>query len=337
MKIRRTSSVAALVLAGIVLCGCSESGGNADQGGVQLVTTKGQHYPVPERWLDSEEARITHDLVLPDSIPQPVPFDFDSADGSWFWPKSEREVARAYFNHLCRTEAGEWILEKHENVDGFYIARPPRKLTESYVSDVNEPEAPVVEKEFTWLGDDGPSRVGYFADPPFRNYQFVEEPKGAVDWQVGVPGSYIRISSGTARFRIDADGIVKDYSRLSPASVQGIDEPTSKYAFTWRGITRPGDRRFRIAGGELIVYERETKRVIAVSRTFLLGARTTGKSTVALWVQSPACRQGVWPGGLFLAEFVRRVLQEKKIPVHSQNKGTYLWQPHRSQSYMNFH
>lgn len=337
MKIRRTSSVLVLALAGIVLSGCWGEKDEVPPGWKHLVKTKGQYYPIPAEWLSTEEARITHDLVLPDSIPKPVPFDFDAADGPWFWPKSDRDVARAYFRHLCKTEAGEWILETHKDVEGFYFARPVGQLTERYVSDLYKVEAPFVEYEFTWMGDRTSDRAGYFVNPPFRNYSYMEEPKRKTEWQSQIREKYVLLHAPPSHWEIDDGGRVKGYELAGKVEFEGIEYPSSKYAFTWRGITRPRDRELRIAGGELIIYERESKRVIAVSRTFQLGALTRGHPTIALWVQSPACREGIWPSDLFMAEFVLRTLREKPIVVSSQNKGTYLWQPPRSKSFMNFH
>lgn len=337
MKIRRTSSVVLIALAGIVLSGCWESREEEPAGWKQLVRTKGQYYPVPAQWLATEEARIAHDLVLPDSIPKPVPFDFDKADGPWFWPKGEREVAHAYFDHLCRTEAGEWILESPKDVDGYYVARPPRELTEREASHRYNMEAPFVEKDFTWIGSYSADSTSFFANPPYRNYQFVEEPRGQFKWQQHVEERYVRIYSSKSIWEIDDHGNVKSIQPMPVTEVVGIDHPTTRFAFTWRGITRPLDRRYRIAGGELIVYERESRKVIAVSRTFQLGRLVRKNPTVAFWIQSPACREGIWPGDLFVPEFIKRVLQERPIAVYSQNKGNYLWQPRRSKKYMNFH
>lgn len=148
MKMRRLVGVAALVAAGIVLADYWIAYNRQPAGSWgEMVRTKGQYYPIPALWIQSPEGRIAHDLVLPPGVPAPVPFDFDAADGPWFWPKSDWEVSKAYFNHLCKTEAGEWIFEKKTDVEGLYFARPMGQPSSAYLSNLYAVEAPFVEKE----------------------------------------------------------------------------------------------------------------------------------------------------------------------------------------------
>ena len=336
MKISRLVGVASVLLAGIVLArNLMIHYEMPVSGWKQLVQAKGQYYPIPAEWIRTPEGRIAHDLVLPPGVPAPVPFDFDEADGYWFWPKGNREVAKAYFEHLCRTEAGEWIFEKQTDVEGLYFARPIGRPTNAYLRNLFAVEAPFVEKEFHLLPDNLDFNGGKFVRPPFQNYLYVEEPRREVDWQSGITHPYIRIFGYTAKWSLFKDTYVNEAEELTPMQVRGIDSPSSRYALTWRGISRPLDREYRIAGGELIVYERESRKVIAVSRTFQLGRRSKSPLQISSWFQSPACRQGVWPGGMFISEFSRRVLEDKPFLIDSQNKGKYLWRFQRSRNYMN--
>lgn len=336
MKIRRLVGVAAVVVAGIVLADYwTDYNRQPVRGWGKLVRTKGQHYPIPARWIRTPEGLIAHDLVLPPEVPKPVPFDFDAADGPWFWPKSDWEVAKAYFNHLCSTEAGEWIFEKKTDVEGLYFARPVGAIRNSYLSNLYAVEAPFVEKEFHLIGDRLDSRGGEFVQPPFRNYFYVEEPRRKTEWQSGITEPYIRVFGYTTKWKLWKDQQVQDVEVQTPMQVRGVDAPVSQYALTWRGISRPLDREYRIAGGELLIYERESKRVIAVSRTFQLGKVSKSKIEISSWFQSPACRQGVWPGDIFMIEFARRVLKDKPLTLNSQDKGTYLWRLQPSMNFMN--
>lgn len=336
MKIRRLVGVAALLAAGIVLANFwTDHNRQPEWSWGKMVRTKGQHYPIPARWISTPEGRIAHDLVLPPEVPKPVPFDFDAADGPWFWPKSDWEVAKAYFNHLCSTEAGEWIFEKKIDVEGLYFARPMGTVTNAYLSNIYAVEAPFVEKEFHLMGDFLESSGGRFVRPPFRNYSYVEEPRRSTDWQSEIEQPYIRIFGYSAKWSLWKGLRVQNVEVQTPMQVRGIDKPNSKYAFTWRGISRPFDRKYRIAGGEILIYELSSKRVIAVSRTFQLGKTSKSSLDISSWFQSPACRQGIWPDDLFLSEFSRRVLQDKSIAINSQDKGTYLWRFKRSRNFMN--
>ncbi|MCC2637534.1 MAG: exported protein of unknown function [Moraxellaceae bacterium] len=336
MKIRRLVGVAALLAAGIVLANFWTDHNRQPEGSWgKMVRTKGQHYPIPARWISTPEGRIAHDLVLPPEVPRPVPFDFDAADGPWFWPKSDWEVAKAYFNHLCSTEAGEWIFEKKADVEGLYFARPLGTVTNAYLSNIYAVEAPFVEKEFHLMGDDLDGRGGEFIQPPFRNYSFVEEPRRQTEWQADIMQPYIRFFGYSATWKLWKDWQVQDVEVVTPIRVRGIIEPSAEYALTWRGVSRPLDREYRIAGGELIVYERVSRKVIAISRTFQLGKTSGSKASISSWFQSPACRQGVWPGDIFMTEFARRVLQDRPLTINSQDKGTYLWRFQQSRNFMN--
>lgn len=82
----------------------------------RFVQVEGQSEPIPEQWLQDPEAKIAHSLKLPDSVPKPVPFDFSKAYRKSWLPGTPKQSVQ-YFNHLCSTEAGEWIFRKEQNVE----------------------------------------------------------------------------------------------------------------------------------------------------------------------------------------------------------------------------
>ena len=61
--------------------------------------------------LATEEGRFAHSI----KIPNPVPEDSGYKPGM---------TSKEYFDHLCKTEAGEFIYKTVENVDGVYMMRP---------------------------------------------------------------------------------------------------------------------------------------------------------------------------------------------------------------------
>ncbi len=73
--------------------------GQAAEPHVPVVWTKfvkvaGQTEPIPEQWLDTEEARIAHNLKLPDEVAKTVPFDFGKAKlRAWLPGVPERQPA----------------------------------------------------------------------------------------------------------------------------------------------------------------------------------------------------------------------------------------------------
>lgn len=312
MNIRTLLGVSAVVLAGIVMTRYDGWDVEVPPAWKTLVRTKGQYYPIPAYWISTPEGRIAHDLVLPDAVPKPVPFDFDKADGPWFWHKSKWEVAKAYFKHLCSTEAGEWVFERPKDVEGVYFARPRNAPSDKFLGDVYGPEAPFVEKEFQLMGEGLRARGGQFVSPPFRNFSFVEEPRRSVKWQFEIEQPYIRVFGYTTIRVRDSFSPVTYFDELTPMQVRGIDVPTAKYAYSWRGIVRTRDREHQIAGSELIIYERNSKRIIAVSRNFQLTQRNNANGRTATWLNSPYCNQGRGPVGMFLSEFPQAVLMERK-------------------------
>lgn len=83
------------------------------------VTTAGQRYPVPERWLRTAAGRFAHSVELPS-------------------PHGVSDVYRAgmsgleYFQALCEAEAGEFYFAEVSNVAGFRIDRPQSKHPSGY-------------------------------------------------------------------------------------------------------------------------------------------------------------------------------------------------------------
>lgn len=312
MNIRHLLGVSAIVLAGIVMTRYDGWEVPVPPAWKTLVRTKGQYYPIPAYWVSTPEGRIAHDLVLPDAVPKPVPFDFDEADGPWFWHKSKWQVANDYFRHLCRTEAGEWVFERPRDVEGVYFARPRNAPSDKFLSDVYGPEAPFVERAFQTMGEGLRARGQKFVSPPFRNYRFVEEPKREVKWQKAISKPFIRMFGyTTSEYRLSGSQSIYVHD-VSPMQLLELEEPTARFSYTWRGITRPRDREFQIAGGELIIYERISGKIIGVSRNFQLTQSNRSSGRTASWMVSPSCNEGRRPKDLFISEFSQSVLLEPK-------------------------
>jgi hypothetical protein len=310
---------AVLILFSIsLLVGCGRGNDEVPESWKHLVKTEGQHYPIPSYWLDTPEGRIAHSLVLPDAAPKPVPFDFEKAAEHRFWEKKP-DVAFKYFQHLCATEAGEWIFKKVEPVEGLYFARPKNMLdiATEYLSDPYGPEAPGIERRFQIMGESAYSRGINFVSPPFHNFSYVEEPRRDVEWQKDLVGNYIRIFGNKKRKVIDplyfgnpsAEHLWYSYVRETPMEAIGISEPTAIYAMTWRGITRPNDRRNGVSGVELIIYERATGNVILLRRSFVISGSKNGEVG---WLTALSCKKvGVNMHDLVFSEVAERGLLQK--------------------------
>lgn len=258
----------------------------------RLVSVAGQPEPIPSHWLDSAEARITHDLRLPEAVPRPVSFDFDKA--SWrTWRPNTPKVAAQYFDHLCRTEAGQWIFRTVRDVEGLYFARPQGRPTGDQLTDPDHLEMPWIQRIFMLQGDGSAHHQGtWFIQPPLYNYRFVEQPRREVPWQSGIDTPYIRLFGYTRQAALDQEGKPTIYFKdKTPMQVIGIVKLTARYGYTWRGIRRPRDREHGIAGGEVLVYDLSTHEVLAVRRQFLIASKNPRGAGKAMWEVAAKCPQ----------------------------------------------
>ncbi|MBK9625016.1 MAG: hypothetical protein KA388_02340 [Rhodocyclaceae bacterium] len=262
----------------------------------KFVSVAGQPLPVPEQWLQDEEARIAHSLKLPDAVPKMLPFDFDKARWQALMP-GKPNVALQYFNHLCDNEAGEWIFRKAENVEGLYFARPQGMPGGGMMTDPYGPEAPWVQR-MPGVVDDSLRRQGsMFVSPPHLMFRFVEQPRRylnwmnrTVAWQAHIMEPYIRLFGYTTQPDVNPDGTFAETRRpKDPAQIIGIAAPSARYAYTWRGLVRERDREHNIAGAELIIYERESKEIMAVRRNFVVSPKNARGPEKTLWELGATC------------------------------------------------
>lgn len=245
----------------------------------KLVKVRGQIEAVPEQWLEDKEARNAHNMELPQAVAKTVPFNFQKAQWK-AWLPWVPGVGRQYFEHLCDTEAGEWILKTVPGQRGIYNARPMRQYSTSELQARYDLEAPVLQRSRQIEDDIGSGT--WFVGEPFMPYYFVEEPKRAAAWQAGIAEPFIRL------FGYQADrpteGLVG-----RPMQVIGIDRPTARYALTWRGAKRVHDREYSVSGVEMIVYDRESGEALALRRQFVYAPPYKNRPESNSWAQGEAC------------------------------------------------
>lgn len=258
----------------------------------RFVKVEGQPLPVPEQWLQDEEARIAHGLRLPDSVPKPVPFNFDQARRK-SWLPGNPSVKLQYFNHLCGTEAGEWIFRKVQNVEGLYFARPQGVIPSGLLMDLYGPEMPWIQRVLMLQGDYKPIHQGaWFVSPPTYNFKFVEQPRRSVQWQREIPDPYVKLFGYTQESTPDQNGKATKYMRdKTPMQVIGVRELSSQYGYTWRGVRREHDREYGIAGGEVLIYDLNTHEPLAAKRQFLVTGKNPRGNEVAAWEVAARCPQ----------------------------------------------
>ena len=251
-----------------------------------FVHVDGQPEAVPAEWVATPEGRFAHSLKIPDPVPK---------DSGYRWWMSSKD----YFKHLCDTEAGEFIYDKVENVEGFLFMRPPTPPSDSDLMDKYKLEAPGFEGVYQVLGDSIGTRGTFFVSSS-RPFKFVEEPNLTNRRSVT---SFLHASGSSKALELD--------------DVKVIDQPLAEFEVTWRGVRRHPDRESRVAGFELIVLRRNNQHVVAVLRDFLSSAVSGGRVN---WLSASYCpnskRKYIRPQLNQTPEFLARVLtgnQPKKL------------------------
>jgi len=245
--------------------------------------------------LATEEGRFAHSI----KIPNPVPEDSGYKPGM---------TPEQYFDHLCKAEAGEFIYKTVENVEGLYMMRPRKEATDDELSHLYALEDP-------YGHTNGEANMGeYDFVSPFR-YSYLERP-------VQPPRSIPSVKQasghgGDERMPVGYERFAGYDSRHLESMQKSITESLkSRYGITWRGISRPHDRELGIAGGELIVLDRETNEVLGVRRGFIRSGMIRNNLTGIWWLTGQACPLYGYRGGRnkdfdFTYWFVGKVLKPK--------------------------
>ena len=195
--------------------------------------------------LATEEGRFAHSIKIPNPIPE------DSGYKPGMTPEQ-------YFDHLCKTEAGEFIYKTVENVEGLYMMRPGMRVPygNNHLYALENPYGGSSE---------GNELETWFVRP--SRYLFLEtvrlsrnEPE-----RHQVPSSIHTEPASNAKYAryYGYDG--KDRGTMRKVYDANLK---SRYGYTWRGITRPHDREFGIAGGEAIILDLQTQKILGVHRGY---------------------------------------------------------------------
>lgn len=235
--------------------------------------------------LATEEGRFAHSIKIPD----PVPMD------SGYKPGMSGEQ---YFEHLCKTEAGEFIYKTVENVEGLYMMRPRQEATDWEMEHLYALEDPYGQV----LGESRLPQDSYI-QPALGKYEFLEMPTGSQtnyrryyrDEHVHSDRQYQTAVNGKAVF--------------VPYIVAETEVPVrkSRYGFTWRGIRRPSDREMGIAGGELILLDLSTYEILAVRRGYIRSGSVKNLTGI-WWLRGQVCPgSGKKPEHLFVKTVLKPV------------------------------
>lgn len=237
--------------------------------------------------LATEEGRFAHSI----KIPNPVPAD------SGYKPSMTSEQ---YFDHLCKTEAGEFIYKTAENVEGVFQMRP-RPAVSYEANHLYAPEDPYGgpygsnQPEFWFVG---PNRYQYFESSDLLR----RGPGGLKDF---THPSYLGVPPGGAKI---ARYFGHDGRHEKTMQKEFDTARKSRYGYTWRGISRPSDREIGVAGSELIVLDLETNEVLGVHRgyaRFDIDKSIAGTAAMQWWQRCPI---GPNMGGGARLVFILKVL-----------------------------
>ena len=246
--------------------------------------------------LATEEGRFAHSIKIPNPVPE------DSGYNPGMTPEQ-------YFDHLCKTEAGEFIYKTVENVDGLYLMRVRKRPTDYELENLYALEDPF-----------GAVQTGvfkpqdYLIQPPFGPYAFLEIPNS-----IGPkPKSGDRYSR---YFRRSPENSKRDFVYMKDSHSERVPylvdvEPSaflkSRYGYTWRGIKRPHDRELGIAGSEMIVLDLETKGILGVQRSFIRSGGVRDNLTGIWWLNGQICQQSEGEEHSPFS-FVKKVLRPKTL------------------------
>lgn len=284
MRKRATLIAAGFGLAAMLVVGLAP-GERSTYRWTKFVQVEGQPEPVPVEWVATPEGKFAHSI----NIPNPVPKD----SGYRWWMTSEQ-----YFEHLCKTEAGEFIFKTVENVEGLYFMRPPNRPKDDDLEDRYKLEAPDIERTFQLKRAVIEERATIFVAPPYNNFRFVEEPN----------------REGGGKYR-RAFGYV---GGKAPMQVESADSRMSTYAMVWRGIRRLHDREHAIAGSEWLIFDFNTNQVLAVMRNYGRTGKSSNTPDGIWWLGAASCpifaQRYKFATSEKISDFAQKVL--KPIPPH---------------------
>jgi hypothetical protein len=197
--------------------------------------------------LATVEGRFAHSI----KIPNPVPEDSGYKPGM---------TPEQYFEHLCKTEAGEFIFKTVENVKGIYQMRPRYQApaVANHLYAIEDPYGSLMEGSEAENLYVEPSRYKFFESPDLSR----RESEGMRKY---LHPSYFDLPKPEATIAryFGYDGHRQNTKRKEYDSTK-----RSHYGYTWRGISRPSDRELGIAGSELIVLDLLTNEVLGVHRGY---------------------------------------------------------------------
>jgi hypothetical protein len=254
----------------------------------KLVPVAGQPEPVPEEWLATPEGRFAHSI----KIPNPVPKDSGYTSGM---------TSQEYFDHLCKTEAGEFIYKAATNVESIFQIRPFEHATDNMLKHLfalEDPYTNAMEGSFAYTGKYVNAEFGYVGPGRYQLFESRVSPRKPSwpkdpclkDMDDGYKDEGMPIWKywGFVSWRWSTSTLDRKVCG-SPMRAKNETAPVSQYGYVWRGVSRTHDRELGIAGGELIILDLVTKDVLAVRRNFAKTGEVQNNLTGIWWLTAGSC------------------------------------------------
>jgi len=197
-------------------------------------------------------------------------------------PNWRAMIGRIYFDHLCQTQAGEFIYKSVDNVEGLYQMRP--RDPKDYFDRMREGDVP--EDPFGHTNEEAQRPHYLFVGPPAKLYRFFENDLPVQSGQQAPSGYTVPgIVEPSAKFRRYHGN---EYREGRPMIEDHVASLRSRYGFTWRGVSHKYDELFGIYGGETLVVDLQTNEVLARRRGYIFrnsggGICPSGKDDQSLY------------------------------------------------------
>jgi len=178
-------------------------------------------------------------------------------------PNWRAMIGRMYFEHLCKTEAGEFIYKTVDNVEGLYQMRP--RDPKDYFDRMREGDVP--EDPFGHTNMEAQDPQFMFVGPPSKLYRFFEN-------DLPTQGSRSTPLGPTVLGNVETDARFRryrgyEYREGRPMIEDHVANLRSRYGFTWHGVYHEYDDLFGIYGGETLILDIQTNEVLARRRGFI--------------------------------------------------------------------
>jgi hypothetical protein len=256
----------------------------------------------PSDPLEKKMYDFAHSINLPDSLPKAKPFTFCKKEILNFC--LEKATPEEYWQHLCATESGEYVIKSVASVDGLHVIRPRKTEDTDHPTRGEDPLQEILGG--LSLGSAKTAYADTFLNPGRDHFEFVDsyyqhEPSDLVpNWRLG-RFEWRKATDAAGREAIEKLGSSRILS-------EDISSSSARYGVLTRGLRRERDREFRIAGTEVIVLDRQTSEVLGVKRIFGLSHLVNRKSYGIFWQTAMTC-----PAihKLPLSKFIFKVIQPK--------------------------